>query len=428
MDGQILRMSRKERERIKVFSRVEAGELKLVEGADILGMSYRQGQRMMARYREEGDGGVVHRARGRPSNRGIGKEVQEAVVARYIERYGDFGPTLAAEKLLEDGYDVDHETLRRWLIAAGSWKTGYKRTRHRSWRERKRHFGEMVQMDGSLHGWFEGRAGGCCLMNMVDDATGVRLCLFRGEETTVGAMELLKAWIERYGVPKTLYTDKKNVYVPDERVRREAREEGREVFTQFGRVCRDLGIRIMAANSPQAKGRVERSHRVYQDRLVKEMRLSGTHTIEDANRLLEGGFTDLLNEKFAVAPAEETDYHRPATGIDLQATFRVEEERAVTPDWIVRFENRFFQLTPPRKGESGRGKVKVQRRLDASLHFQFGEKYLEYTELPKRPQPLKKPKKKKARPAPTVMEKYVPRPDHPWKIMQIGKGSPIQRF
>ena len=144
--------------------------------------------------------------------------------------------------------------------------------------------------------------------------------------------------------------DKKNVYVPDERVRREAREEGREALTKFGRACHQLGIRIIAANSPQAKGRVERSHRVYQDRLVKEMRLLGTGTIEDANHLLESGFTDDLNGRFAVEAAEAVDYHRPAEGVDLAAVFGIEEERSVTPDWMVRFENRFFQLVRS-KGE-----------------------------------------------------------------------------
>ena len=282
-------------------------------------------------------------------------------------------------------------------------------------------------MDGSIHDWFEGQREDCCLMNMVDDATATRRCRFEEEETTAGAMRLLWAWIERYGIPKALYTDKKNVYVPDERVRREAREEGREVFTQFGRACHQLGIRIIAANSPQAKGRVERSHRVYQDRLVKEMRLLGTGTIEDANHLLESGFTDHLNGRFAVEAAEAVDYHRPAEDVDLAAVFCIEEERSVTPDWMVRFENRFFQLVPLRKGESARGKVKVQRRLDSSLHFQFGERYLEYSELPERPQPLKSPKKKKRSPASTVMDKYVSPSDHPWRLMQIGKGSPLHR-
>jgi transposase len=430
MDGQILSMSMKERERLKVFSRVEAGELKLVEGADILGMSYRQGQRMMARYRAEGDGGIVHRARGRPSNRGAGKEVREAVLARYMERYGDFGPTLAAEKFLEEGLEVDHETLRRWLMEAGLWKAGRRRAKHRSWRERRHHFGEMVQMDGSDHDWFEGRSGKCSLVNMTDDATSVREGRFSEAETTESTMRVLQAWIEKYGIPMSVYVDKKTVYVVDEKARERARDEGREALTQFGRACKKLGIRIITANSPQAKGRIERGHRVYQDRLVKELRLEGISTMEEANRLLETGFLDDLNERFSVSPAEGADYHRSAKGIDLDALFCIEEERSVMPDWTVRFENRFFQLTAPHthKGMRGRGKVLVQRRLDQSLHFQFRGEYLEYSELPERPQPIKQAKKKKRRPARPIMEKYVPRPDHPWKLAQIGKGSPLQQL
>jgi transposase len=420
-------MSIKERERLKVFSRVEAGELKLVDAAGILGMSYRQSQRIMARYRHEGDEGIVHRARGRPSNRGVGKERREAVLGRYSERYGDFGPTLAAEKLLPEGYEVDHETLRRWLIEAGKWKKRRKRSAHRSWRARKEHFGEMVQMDGSDHDWFEGRSGKCCLVNMKDDASSRKLAIFSQAETTEAAMRVLWGWIEKHGIPISLYVDKSTVYVVDEKARERARDEGREALTQFGRVCKKLGIRIITANSPQAKGRIERGHRVCQDRLVKQMRLDQISTIEEANQLLENGFLDELNERFSVRPAQETDYHRLADGLDLAAIFCIEEERSVTPDWMVRFENRFFQLVPLCKNESGRGrKVKVQRRLDSSLHFQFGERYLEYSELPERPQP-KPAKKKNRRPSPTIMEKYVPRPDHSWRLMQIGKGSPIQR-
>lgn len=427
MDGHLM-MSLKERERMKVLSRVAAGELRLVDAVGIMGTSYRQGQRLKARYVAEGDAGIVHRSRGRPSNRGGGAEgKRKAVIERYRESYEDFGPTLAAEKLAAEGHEMDHETLRRWLMAEGLWTRKRKRELHRSWRERKKHFGELVQMDGSHHGWFEDRGGKCCLMNMVDDARGERLCQFSEEETTLAALGLLLAWIQKYGIPKALYTDKKNIFVPEERIRREAREEGREVFTQFGRVCHELGIRIIAANSPQAKGRIERSHSVYQDRLVKEMRLEGVSTIEDGNRLLENGFVDLLNRKFAVEAAEKADYHRSAEGYDLEAIFCIEEERTVTADWIVRFENRFFQLTTPQKEMRGKGKVKIQRRLAGSLHFYFKGQYLEWKELPERPEPQNRSKKKK-RPSAAITEKYIPPPNHLWRRMRIGKEPPLQRL
>jgi len=424
MEGQ-LSMSRKERERMKEFSRVAGGSLKLVEAAEVLGMSYRQCQRQWRRYREEGDAGLVHRGRGRGSNRGHAAEVREAVLARYIEQYENFGPTLAAEKLLLDGYAVDHETLRRWLIGKALWKRRRRRSGHRSWRERKHHFGELVQFDGSHHRWFEDRGEKSCLMNMVDDATSTRLAFLSEQETIDSAMKLLWKWIECYGVPQALYTDRKNIYVADAKSREMARDEGREALTQFGRSCRKLGIRIIAANSPQAKGRVERSHGVYQDRMVKEFRLEGISTNEAANRFMDGGYLDELNRRFAVEPLSTADYHRSADGLDLAAIFCIEEQRTLSADWIVRFENSFFQLAPPQKAMIARGKVSVRKYLDGSLHFLFKEAELGYCVLAERPlPPTRKSSKNRSRQA---AGKHVPPPNHPWRLMQIGSGTPLQR-
>jgi transposase len=422
MEGEIL-MRRRERERMRECARVVRGELKVGDAAAILGISKRQCGRVLSRYKARGAAGLVHAARGRPSNRGAPREKREAVLARYEERYEGFGPTLAAEKLERDGFEVYTETLRRWLIEAGKWKRRRRRSSHRSRRERKAHFGELVQMDGSHHRWFEERGAKCCLMDMVDDANNTRLALFSGEETTEAAMRLLWAWIERYGIPLALYVDKKTVFVVDKKSRERAEDEGREALTQFGRACSKLGIRIISANSPEAKGRVERSHRIYQDRLVKELRLEELSTIEDANRLLEGGYMDELNRKFTVEAASEVDYHRSAEGIDLAAVFCIEEERSVTEDWIVRFENRFFQLTPPHKRMRGRGKVTVQRRLDGSLYFDYKGRCLAFVELPARPTPKKKSKKRKD--PESIMQKYIPPPDSPWRRFVINPGPPL---
>jgi len=204
-------MSRKERERLKLLARVKRAELKLKEAAEISGVSYRQCRRQYKRYRELGDRGLVHRSRGQPSNRGHSAEFKQQVLTRYQERYPDFGPTLAAEKLVAEGQEVDHETLRRWLLAAGLWQRRRKRAGHRSWRERRAHFGELVQLDGSHHEWFEKRAPRSCLMKMIDDASGKRQALMSEEETIFAAMKVLWEWIERYGIPRALYTDKKNV-------------------------------------------------------------------------------------------------------------------------------------------------------------------------------------------------------------------------
>jgi transposase len=262
MEGHLL-MSQRERERLKLFERVKRHEISLREAAEMCGLSYRQTRRLYKRYREVGDRGLLHQGRGRPSNRAHPRAFKAKVLARYQERYPDFGPTLATEKLAPDGYVLDHETLRGWLIKAGLWHKRRKRGKHRSWRERRAHFGELVQLDGSHHKWFEERGPKCCLMNMVDDAQGTTLSLLAEEETSFAAMGLLWRWIERYGIPRSLYTDKKNVYVIDEKTRARAADSGEEVWTHFGWACKQLGIEIITAHSPEAKGRVERNHGIY---------------------------------------------------------------------------------------------------------------------------------------------------------------------
>ena len=421
MEGH-LTMSSKERERLKLFERVKRAELSLRDAAVIGGLSYRQTRRLYKRYRESGDRGLVHRGRGRPSNRAQPAAFKAIVLALYQERYPDFGPTLAAEKLALEGHVVDHETLRGWLIKAGLWHKRRKRGRHRSWRERRAHFGELVQLDGSHHKWFEERGPKCCLMNMVDDAQGTTLSLLAEEETSFAAMALLWRWIERYGVPQSLYTDKKNVYVIDEKTRARAADSGEEVWTHFGWACKQLGIDIITAHSPEAKGRVERNHGIYQDRLVKELRLAGINTIAAANEFLAGGYCEQLNQKFAVPPRSAIDYHRSAKGYDLASIFCLEEERAVSADWVVRFANQFYQLQPPRKALVGKGRVRVQRYLNGELHFRYGQQELRYTRLPERPQPLSKAKKTKLRR--NGVKPYVPPRDHAWRKFQFGKGAP----
>jgi molybdenum-dependent DNA-binding transcriptional regulator ModE len=428
MEGHLL-MSSKERERLKVLARVKRGELSLKEAAELLGVSYRQCRRLHKRHQDLGDSGLLHRNRGRPSNRGHEATFKSGVLARYQERYPDFGPTLAAEKLAVDGYEVDHETLRRWLLQARLWRKRRKRALHRSWRERRAHFGELVQLDGSHHEWFEKRAGRCCLMKLIDDATSKRMALLAEEETIFSAMQLLWQWIDRYGIPRALYTDKKNVYVVDEKIRQRAADSGEEVLTQFGRACKKLGIEIITAHSPQAKGRVERSHGTYQDRLVKELRLAAVHTIVAANELLANGYDEQLSQRFAVAPRSAADYHRSAKGYDLASIFCLEEQRSVLSDWIVRFENQYFQLQPAHKTRRARGKVVVRRYLDGSLHFCYQEQELTYTILPGRPQPAAKQPPRKPRPRPTtetVVKKHVPA-NHPWRNFIFGRGAPLQR-
>lgn len=428
MEGHLL-MSAQERERLKLFEKVRRGEMSVKEAAESGGLSYRQTRRLYKRYRAGGDRGLVHQGRGRPSNRALSAEFKATVLARYQERYPDFGPTLATEKLALDGHVLDHETLRGWLIKAGLWQKRRKRSRHRSWRERRAHFGELVQLDGSHHKWFEERAPKACLMNMVDDAQGTTLSWLAEEETIFAAMKLLWQWIARYGIPQSLYTDKKNVYVIDEKTREKAADSGAEVFTQFGRACRQLGIKIITAHSPEAKGRVERNHGIYQDRLVKELRLAEISTIEAANQFLQNDYCDQLNERFAVAPRSEVDYHRSAKGYDLASIFCIEEERTLTADWIVRFENQFYQLQPLRKAQVAKGKVRVRRYLNGELHFCYEGHDLAYTLLPERPKPkpVVKMKSKKRGAVTSIVKPYVPPKDHQWRSFRFGKGPSSAR-
>ena len=370
MEGRHLEMSQKERARLAMLERVKDGLMTIKESSEVLGISYRQARRVHRRYEDEGDEGLVHRSRGRPSNRAKPAETKDAVVQLYLERYCDFGPTLASEKLLErDGYQVDHETLRRWLLEKGLWKKRRKRSGHRKRRERKAHFGELVQLDGSHHRWFEDRGGKGCLMNMVDDATGTTLARMGMEETTKGAMEVLWAWIEKYGVPKALYVDRKSVYVTDREPTVEEQLSGQIPMTQFGKACEKLGIEIITAHSPQAKGRVERNHGVYQDRLVKELRLAGIDDVRSADTFVVG-YADSLNTRFAVEPRSQADFHRPLPdGLDLTKVFCREESRRIGNDWVVRYSNRFFQVSRQSNLPPSKGAITIQEHLDGSIHL-----------------------------------------------------------
>jgi len=418
MEGGPLAMSQKERLRLVMMNRVEEKAMTIKEASEVMGISYRQGRRIYKRYVSEGDKGLVHRNRGRPSNRSKSCELKGLILALYREQYWDFGPTLAVEKLEElDGYGVDHETLRRWLLAAGLWKRQRKRARHRQQRERKAHFGELVQMDGSHHRWFEDRGNEGCLMDMVDDATGKTLALLSEEETTVAAMKVLWAWVEKYGIPKAIYVDWKNVYVTQREPTVEEQLAGDLPLTQFGRACRKLDITIITASSPQAKGRVERKHGVYQDRWVKELRLAGINDMESANQSLSG-FTEKLNARFAVEPRSPADFHRPVSqGMDLRNVFCLEESRTVGNDWVVRYKNRFFQIVSQSNLPPTRRKVMVQEHLDGAVHIVYREREVLFTEIKELPRKPAVTQQKQGNFK--AKRKYIPPPDHPWRRFTI---------
>jgi transposase len=251
-------MSVRELQRVEVMARVAKGDLALVDAATILRLSYRQTKRVWRRYRRTGAAGLQHRSTGSRSNRAAPRAVRRRALALIRKKYGGdattrFGPTLAAEHLAEeDGVVVHPETLRRWMLAGGLWSRVRKAAAHRSRRPRKAHLGELLQLDGSFHAWLEDRGAVGCLMDLVDDATGRSVLYFSAEETTWAAATVLRQWISQYGIPRCLYTDWKTVYL---RTPTEAERVAATVpLTQFGRMCATLGIRIIGASSPQAKG------------------------------------------------------------------------------------------------------------------------------------------------------------------------------
>jgi hypothetical protein len=256
-------------------------------------------------------------------------------------------------------------------------------------------------------------------MNLVDDATGKTLSMLSEHETTEAAMLLLWGWIEKYGIPTAIYADRKNVYIADAKLREQARDRGEEHYTQFGRACARLGIKIIAAHSPQAKGRIERSNGVYQDRFVKELRLLEVSEIRRGNQVLAEGFVDQLNEKFAVEPRKSADYHRSRKGYDLASIFCWEEQRQLTSDWIVRFRNRYYQLQRQSQKPPTTNKVQVRELLNGEVRFIYRNQSLPYTQLPKRPEPTAE---KKTRSTEKKSKgKWIPA-YHPWRSLFLGSA------
>src|SRR5581483_3040612 len=345
-------MNRRERERLVVLSRVKDRELSRRDAAAVLSLSLRQVHRLYLRYLSEGDGGLVHRARGKPSVRRIDVQERARALALYRSTYQGFGPTLLAEKLGADhGVWVSHDTVRRWLISEGLLERSRKGRRSRRRRIRKQKFGQMVQMDGSPHDWFEGRGPRCCLMVVIDDATGQMRGRFYQSETLAAAMEMFGCWCDEFGIPQSLYVDRAGIYRADREPTLDEIKSKRKPLTQFGRAMKELEVRLILAQSPQAKGRVERANGTLQDRLVKEMRLARISSIEQANAwLASSGFFQKLSERFGVKPIDSADAHRPVV-MDLSSSVLcVKEKRSVSLDGCLQWQGQILQLNGARVG------------------------------------------------------------------------------
>ncbi len=373
------------------------------------GLCLRQMQRIVQRVRAEGDPGVCHRARGRKPNNRIPETVKDKAIELCRERYREFGPTLASEKLLEKNrLKVSVETLRTWLLEAGLPYRKRKKRPHRQWRERKSCRGAMVQLDGSHHDWFEGRGPACVLMGYVDDATGEVYARFYDYEGTLPAMDSFKGYIRQYGIPQSVYLDRHSTYKAT--VHYQTIEDqllDRQLMSQFEKSLKELEVTVIHAYSPQAKGRVERLFGTFQDRVIKEMRLAGIRNKDEGNAFLESYLSD-YNRRFRVSPAQDTDLHRPFKNRrQLDRILSIRSVRVLRNDFTIAHNKRLYQIKDTIRAK----KVSVEERTDGSMRILHNEHRLRYQEITNRP--------KKERDASLKLHKTwdrgKPTRVHPWR-------------
>ena len=412
----LLTMSAQEIDRFAVIGNLVEGKINGTEAAAQLGLTTRHIRRLKKRFTKGDPKSIVHLGRGKESNRKVKRVVIDKIIQLLVTAYTGFGPTLAAEKLRErDNITIGVETLRIIMIKNHIRKPRprKKNKEHRAWRPRKENYGSMEQYDGCYHYWFENRADECCLLLAVDDATGkITKARFDYHEGVSPTFNFWKAYVLTKGKPVCIYLDKFSTY----KINHKAAEDNKDLITQFQRACQTLGIQLISAHSPEAKGRVERMFETLQDRLVKELRLQNISTIDSGNKFLEEKFIPAFNEKFAVVPSKRADLHRPLTTIDqdhVNNIFSVHSTRAVMNDFTVQFKNQYFQLSPQQPVVVCRkDKILIEEHLDSSIVIKLRGKELNYLVLPQRP---KKEFKLKIPALTTGRTTYKPPADHPWR-------------
>jgi hypothetical protein len=375
MNGDRIEMSQRERDVLKVMAAVLEGKRTQAEAGRLLKRSVRQVRRIQRRLEQDKDRGVVHKLRGRPSNHRTPSKVRQRVVGAYRARFLGFGPTMAAEKLAAEGLVVSDETLRNWLLDAELWHRRRRREQHRQRRERRQCWGELVQADGSHHDWLEGRGSWMVLVVMIDDATSKTMARFYPAETTEAYMDLLGRYLRKRGRMTAMYVDRDSIF----RAEDHDPNDPQPTLTQFKRALNELEIDLLLANSPQAKGRVERFNKTAQDRLVKELRLAKATTIEQANKVVEEVFLPWFNRRCAVKPVSPNNAHRPLhPSMNLAGILSIQDRRKVTNDYTIRLDNQLYQILPPALPGLRGGHVTVEKRLDGKLHLRFKGRYLKY--------------------------------------------------
>jgi transposase len=399
-------LRQRELKRLHVLHKVLEGRLTQTEAAALVSLTDRQLRRIVKRIRKEGDKGICHKARGKPSNRRLPSKLKKRIVHLYHKTYTDFGPTLFTEKLEErEGITISHETARTWLMEEGAWELHRRHRAHRQWRERKDHYGAMLQMDGSHHDWFEGRGPACVFMGYIDDATGRVYGKFYGYEGTIPAMDSFKKYIGKYGLPMSVYLDKHTTYKSPAEPTLEDELNGTEPLSEFGRALAELGVELIHAHSPQAKGRIERLFNTLQDRLVKEMRLEGISTMEEANKFLVS-YLPWYNRRFAVQPKKKENLHRRPKGLDLDTILCMKIERTLKNDNTIQHNRILYQIEDRLRTK----RVMVEDRIDGTMRIRYNGVCVSFHEIMQRPV-----REQKEPPFCSRSTAHTPSAGHPWR-------------
>jgi hypothetical protein len=424
METERIALSQEERDRLHLLRELERGELRQVAAAQRMKLTDRQVRRLLQRLREQGDRAVIHGLRGRPSNRKFAVSFQRKVLARVGQRYADFGPTLAAEHLAQEGLALSRETLRNWMTQAAFWRPRRQRVKKiHVWRERRASFGELVMQDSSPFRWLEDRGPACQLIAVIDDATSRIHAQFVEHDTTEENLRTLGGWLRRYGRPLAHYTDKNSIFRSNRPAAISEQLRGERAHSQFGRALQELGIEWIAAQSPQAKGRIERLFATLQDRLVKEMRLAGIASIEAANHFLETRFLPKWEQRFTVAPRNPRNAHRQLGRAQrLDEVLSVRAVRKVAQDHTVSWEGNLWGVPREEVCAGLRGAaVEIERRLDGSHWLRYRGRYLHLRPCPQplrpsaSPSGLRPPGLADPTPRPKIKPKYHVPAEHPWR-------------
>jgi hypothetical protein len=414
---ELLTMSKKELNRLPVIESVINRRLTQMEAASRLSISDRQIRRLVVIFIKLGPAGLIHRLRGQPSNHHLPQELKDRAVNLVRDKYSDFGPTFAAEKLEEnDGIKIDHNLLRKEMMSADLWQKRKRKVKHREWRKRKDHVGELVQFDGSHHDWFEGRGEKAVLLASRDDANNQVSARFYQFEGTMPVFDFWKRYIGNFGKPKAIYLDNHSTYKINHKV---AMDE--KTLTQFGRACEELNIELVHAKSPQAKGRIENLFGTLQDRLVKELRLKGISSVKEANAFLEEEFLPKFNQHFTKQAKKKANFHQPLTIKDnLAKSFSIKSERLINNDFTISFKNHWYQLEARQpKLVLPRSRVIIEERLDGNLVIEQENKCLNFKAINKeKTKPILKPRVFALTSNPNQhypQMARVPAKNHPWK-------------